>query len=777
MSAPEHPDASATPAAGGEADYWLKPGWFALLLGVLVAVSFPQVLTGFETFAFRDYPLFGYPNAFYQRECFWQGELPFWNPYNYCGVPFLAQWNTMPLYPPALLYLLLPLTWSLSFFCLAHVEFAGLGMYFLCYRWTGNRLAAAIAGTAFACNGFSLSLLIWPSPIATLSWMPWVVLAVQRAWQHGGRAIVWAALAGALQMLAGGPETILFTWLIAFAIWAGEMLREKTWGATLLRFAAVVLLVVALAAPQLLPFGELAGHSQRGLGFGDNKWSLPGRGWVNFLVPMAFGRITKENVFFQHGQGWTSSYYLGTGILLLALLAAGKVRERRAWLLAGISVVGFILALGDQTLPGKWARELLPQLTVLTYPVKYVTWIIFAGPLLAGLCLARWCQAENSFRPALLRLAGVLTGLIGLILFWEWMAPLPLDDRSATLRNGLSRAAGLWAFAGLLLAWPKTRTLEARRMIGLALVFVLWLDLRTHEPQQNPSAPNAVYAPGIVRAELGLTPEPALGRSRVMNSAAAEEQFANLHVADVKDGCLANRLGYFCNLNLLDGVPKVNGFLSLTPLEANGFIGLFYVFKDANLSHLLDFLGVSHVTAPGQLVQWQARPSFHPLVTAGQRPVFLGDTNAVHELMRPTFDTTQLVILPPDAAAFVTVTNQTRARVLAQQFLRDRVELELEVPERSLVVLAQTFYPCWRAYADGQPVQLLRANYAFQAIEVPAGTRRVQLVYEDRAFRIGTILCGAALLFLGAWWWWAGRRHGTTASSEVVVGMESGSPS
>jgi len=232
MSVPGNSAVSQPPTADREGEQWLTPGRFAAVLGLLVAVSFPQVLAGFETFAFRDYPLFGYPNAFYQRECFWQGELPFWNPYNYCGVPFLAQWNTMPLYPPALLYLLLPLTWSLGFFCLAHVEFAGLGMYYLCYRWTGNRLAAAIAGTAFAFNGFTISLLIWPSHIATLSWMPWVVLALQRAWQNGGRAIVLAALAGALQMLAGGPETILFTWLIALIIWAGEMLRYADIGIT-----------------------------------------------------------------------------------------------------------------------------------------------------------------------------------------------------------------------------------------------------------------------------------------------------------------------------------------------------------------------------------------------------------------------------------------------------------------------------------------------------------------------------------------------------------------
>src|SRR5580693_6190838 len=117
---------------------WFSPGRFAALLGLLVFATFPHVILGWQTFVIRDYGLFVHPLASFQRDCFWHGRFPFWNPYNNWGVPFLAQWNNMPLYPPVLLYLLLPLTWALCFFSLAHLWFAGLGMYWLAKRWTGN---------------------------------------------------------------------------------------------------------------------------------------------------------------------------------------------------------------------------------------------------------------------------------------------------------------------------------------------------------------------------------------------------------------------------------------------------------------------------------------------------------------------------------------------------------------------------------------------------------------------------------------------------------------
>src|ERR1700761_5310636 len=162
---------------------WFTPVRFGLLLALLIFAAFPQVLLGMGTFVARDYGFFVYPLAHFQRDCFWHGELPSWNSYNNCGVPFLAQWNTMPLYPPALIYLLLPLTWGLGFFALMHLWFAGMGMFFLARRWTGNSFAAAFVGTVFAFNGFTLNLLMWPSHVATFSWMPWVVLAVEAAWR------------------------------------------------------------------------------------------------------------------------------------------------------------------------------------------------------------------------------------------------------------------------------------------------------------------------------------------------------------------------------------------------------------------------------------------------------------------------------------------------------------------------------------------------------------------------------------------------------------------
>lgn len=762
------PAANLSFARGG-----LSPGNFALLLGALIFAAFPQVVLGLETFVVRDYGFFSYPVAQFQRDCFWRGELPLWNPYNNCGLPFLAQWNTMPLYPPALLYLLFPLTWSLSFFCLAHLFWAGLGMYRLAWRWTGSQMGAAVAGLVFAFNGFSLNLLMWPSHIATFSWMPWVVLLVECGWAHGGRNLVVAVIAGTLQMLAGGPETILFTWVISAAIWGTQIVRhffshpqngpeltsdtgkpKRSSLYAFLSFPVIVLLVAGLSAAQLAPFLDLASHSQRGTGFADTRWSMPKTGWANFLVPLAFGTTFKQQLFFQHGQMWTSSYYLGVGALLLAGLGLWRARHKRVWFLMAVALLGIVFAGGDQNPVSREVRHWLPQLSLMTYPVKYVAFTIFAVPLLSAFGIQGWLNEEQGRRTTRWRLftvAVLLLVLIAGIIFWARSSPLPNEDPAATTFNGLSRAGFVMLVTLLLLAWPKVFN-KARRIMPWALCLLFWLDVWTHQPPQNPSVPAGIYQKDLARQYLEMKPQPTLGGPRVMLTPQADAKFMSMALASPKENFLAKRLGYFADCNLLDGIPKVNGFFSLYPRECGELNSVLYVSGQPCSSGLADFMSVSHVTATGEYMKWERRSSFLPLATAGQRPVFVDDTNALFGILASNFAPAKLVALPLEAKSVVSVTNSTQAEVRIQQFAPTHIELDVNAADSALVVLAQTYYHQWHVAIDGHPNRLLRANYAFQAVEVPPGKHLVAFSYQDRALFLGLAISAASLIICVVLW-------------------------
>ena len=149
---------------------------------------------------------------------------------------------------------------------------------------------------------------------------------------------------------------------------------------------------------------------------------------------------------------------------------------------------------------------------------------------------------------------------------------------------------------------------------------------------------------------------------------------------------------------------------------------------------------------PTTIFAWQERKTFLPLATAGQRPIFAGDTETMEKLESADFDPRHTVYLPLSARSDVTVTNASEAKIIFQQFGAQQAHLTVEAPAPALVVIAQAFYHNWHAYVDGKPVPLLRANHAFQALEVPAGQHEITLRYEDWMFRLGAVISALTLL-------------------------------
>jgi hypothetical protein len=730
-------------------------GRFLWVLGLLIFISYPGLILGTQTFCYRDAGLFSYPVAYYLRDSFWHGHWPLWNPLSDCGIPFLAQWNTLALYPLSLFYILLPMPWSLNCFLLGHLLLGGLGMYHLAYHWFGKRFAASLAGLVFAWNGLSIHCLMWSSHTAGLAWMPWVVLLGDRAGQEGGGGVWRAALAAGCQCLTGSPETILLTWLIVAGSFVNDVLtRRKYFWIGGCRLLALGVMAGALSAVQMLPCLDLLAHGDRTLSTGNGFWSLPPWGLANFFVPLFHSTPSVSGVFTQDEQQWTSSYYVGVLPLALAAVALWRARRGQTILLTVLALAGVLLALGD----AGWALNLLkraaPFLGFIRFPVKFIILTIFCLALLAG-AGAAWLQTQSLevVRRSLFG-PGAIIGLVVLLLLAaaRWF-PFPSDLWSAVWPNALGRLVFL--LAGLFL-WARifqTQSQPARALPAFAFLFCTGLDICTHEPQQNPSAPVRAYG----EAPPPMTPAPRVGEARAMLSPEANRTMDNLVHPDLLKLYMGQRAELFSDCNLLNGIPKVGGFMSVHLAAEHAVDGLLQSRKAA--PGLAEFLGVSHIASPRQLFVWEAQTNFMPWATIGQKPVFLDDDATLAALCADRFLPRQIVYLPSGARGQVGAGADGQARVLSGHIGPSECVFETSAEGRAMLVVAQAYYHCWRASVDGAPVPLWRANYAFQALEVPPGRHQVRLVYVDRAFQAGAVISILALMMCGAMLW-KGSREG-----------------
>lgn len=739
------------------------PWRFAVFLGLCLIAAFPNVWTGAQTLIFRDFGVLAYPVIHAHHESFWRGELPMWNPLSNCGVPFLAQWGTMALYPFSLFYLLLPLPWSLNVFCLGHLFLAGLGMYFLARRWVDDSFGAAFAGTAFVFNGVTLSCLIWPNYMVALGWMPWVVLLVERARKEGGRLVIGASFVATLQLLAGVPELVVLTWLLIAGMWFQSLIQDpQNRKLEVVRVAAIILLTTCLICAQLLPFLDLLSHSQRTVDFGTSKWSMSAWGLGNLVFPLLRCFLTAQGVYFQMGQEFMTSTYLGLTALMFAVSALFFMRNSRVWLLAGLGVLGVVMAMGDNGFVFPWFKQMIPLIGIGRYPIKFMLITSFVVPLLAAYGV-RWIRAvatdfpknttekiwlddtpQSRFRYLLFVAGGLIVLTCGLL----WLGhhyPTEFDNWPALWRCAGWRIALLIGGVGLVFLLSTAPRLAMQRFASFTILGIVVFDSLTHVPHQNPTLPSSSVAPGIWELNNNTAP-PRHGEGRAMISPHAEQVLLMSSVPNLYNDFIGKRLAQWSNLNLLDDVPKVNGSATLQIREQQIVQSRLYTSTNSEFQGLKDFLGVSQQTAEDQIVEWSSRPGSLPLVTAGQKPMFEDEDSALDAMSNPSFNAREVVFLPKNVERSITVQDSTDAKVLTSRFSHHRIEAEVEASKASLVVLAQSFYHCWKASVDGEPVPLWRGNVAFQVLQVPAGRHTIEVVYEDQAFRLGSIISGIALL-------------------------------
>jgi uncharacterized membrane protein YfhO len=67
----------------------------------------------------------------------------------------------------------------------------------------------------------------------------------------------------------------------------------------------------------------------------------------------------------------------------------------------------------------------------------------------------------------------------------------------------------------------------------------------------------------------------------------------------------------------------------------------------------------------------------------------------------------------------------------------NRIFVTSDTPSDGWILLSDVWYPGWQAKIDGIPTKILKANYLFQGLPVPAGQHEIVFEYTPISYRIG----------------------------------------
>ncbi len=766
-----------------------------VLLGLTAVTLHRAVFLG-EVFFERDIHQVWLPQVESWVRAVALGSWPVWDRSIAFGQPLWADPSAQILYPLSWLNLLLaPWVYYTLFVCF-HLVFSGLGTFLLGRTLGLSPRGALSTGALWMLSGPFFSLANVYHHFTSAAWLPWVLLAAERTVQAPSRrrAAVWG-VALAAQLLGGSADMCLMTGLLSLLLVA----RRLSWrrpGAgenrrLLLAGLTALALGVGLSAAQWLPTLYVT--------LGSARWSLPDQihsfwslqpaSLLQLLWPVSIHDLPlrpEVRAFLYEGrEPFLLSVYLGLASAVLVVTAFSGPRARLALALTAVAAAAVLVALGPHTPVHGLAETLLPPLRMLRFPQKALVVTALCWALLAGLGHDAWSGTASLPRrrlPPLVALVTLAAGaaLVGGLWAGPWLHPLPeLNAHQLAMLARPQQArllmAAVLTLVSLLAAWVGS---HRRPKVVATLVTVLAvadLALAHHGLHRTGSKDLFTFRPPLVDLLSSddhrriYVHEYDLLKDKSRRLLGREKAFTLGRVVKGWSGAESSALATRAYL-----LPPIGGLFGLESSYDLDSRGLY----PAPLSHLVQltrvlegtpahvfllrlgavrFVTALHRVEPAELREVAQEPGYFadpirvfrvpdplPRAFAVSGVRVIDGTPALELLRDAAFDPRTEVLLPagesrPPVPGFF-------GDVSIERLMPDRVELRVRLSHDGLVVLVDAFDPGWRAQVDGDRVRPQRANFAFTAVPVPAGTHKVMLVYRPRGLWLGLATSAAAAL-------------------------------
>ena len=605
-----------------------------------------------------------------------ENHFALWNPYTYCGYPIYANIQACFFHPLVFASALISsrLSWSslsmlLEWAVVLQVWIAGIAAYHLFRQLELGTAAAWTGAVMFETGSYFASRTEHIDSMMAAAWMPLAWLAVWKLAVPSSNSrlqVRWTAvLAAALGMSIWGgfPQatvavfgsTIMFAALLA----ALRLARAQVIAWTCCGCALGVL----LAAVPFIPTTQLTEYSVAKYRL---DWLGTGGGlyWQSLVSLIAPNHYNIFDISRFKGPGDPTFLYLYSSIggLLLAFFALAARRRKTTALFALLLAFGMLWMLGDKTILWRIFFPLLPAQVRIGIHPEY-TYCIFS-----------------------LAIAG--------------LAAMGLD--SLRIPN-LAR----WA-------------------IGAIIALDLFL-VGSGRPMNS----------SLVQQDPGVTRDTFDGSASLLREV---RHYVDQSVPPWRIDTVDTSMEWTYGAPILE-VPSASG---ISPLALENTIQLRLFLHDGNRagwyyplekldSPVLDVMNVRYVlTRPVDLPRFAPLPKFRHIASLPGTEVFentavlprfyfvrrvqpVGSLAEAHDLIehrRIDLHETAITEQPIDLAPNNDSSPTGEVKVIRYQ--PARIELSLQAPRASLLVLSETYYPGWKAWIDGQPTAIHSVDIALR---------------------------------------------------------------
>lgn len=510
-----------------------------------------------------------------------------------------------------------------------------------------------------------------------------------------------------------------------------------------------------------------------------SSWSLHPEDVAGMVIPEFSGNNSR-------GADWSQGTYWGrnfakdnhesAGLVILLLAAvsfAGGARRRLRFFFAGLAILALLFGLGAHTPVWRILYEVVPGISLFRAPGQIMFLFAFGASTLGALGLDRILELTHTqdragWSRVMKVLGGAAAGLALLaalatsgILTSVWTSTVYASISSEqlqlleSLKPFIARGAGiafLFGAATAGVAWVARAGYLAPAGVVAALGFLVAIDeLRVSSgfiqvmDFEQWAAPDG-YTRAVLEREAGSNePYRMLSFRR-----AGQDVKPALHGIELAAGHHPNDLSRYRELIGMVGSGLPENLL--LDADIRRLLNVRYVLWTDYAFGGQPFPGPPEsLILRSQLSDGSTYESMHaetdlPRARLVGASVIKSDAEAVSYMLSPAFDPDAEVVLskpspialdgaPPDGSVRWTERSP------------NRLVLDVTTARPALLVVADNWFPAWKATVDGEAAPMMRAYHTLRAVPVPAGSHTVEMVYESRV--VGLSLLVSIFLTLG----------------------------
>ena len=699
-----------------------------------------------------------YPWRYLGMETLRSGQWPLWNPYNFCGAPLLANFQSAIFNPLNILFFILPfyLAWSIQ--VMAQPLLASLFFYFFVRNIKISLSGALIGAIAWGYSSFMVVWLEYNTIGHVILWLPLALLAVNLMAKKfsftSGSLLVFSlamsAFAGHIQDFA-----VVFVFVQAYLFYL-FIIEKKFKFFGWLKVFLVGHLVFIICAIQMLPGLELILNSARTpLDHNQLMNSVLLTPWqlIVAFIPDFFGNPANRN-YFLPGTYIGKVLYVGLIPLLLALVSLVKFEERKVGFFASAAGVCLALSLASPITSFIYRLPLFSSLSPTRISLVYQ----FGLAVLA--CFGYESLLNKFFLKKLFPLLAVvaifLVALLAASGQFVFVGESFLEHINVVRRNTLYSGAIFTVSLILVLAMGFKKS-SAKRVLPIAMILFLVFDLFRFFYKITPFAPKDSFFPETEVA--GFLSDRGLDRYWGYGTATISTNYnllLGVFSAEGYDPLYPKKYGQFIQSSVDGKIGKAvrsdasfpSGF---GPNDFSQNIFRQRVLELTSSRYILD--RTENLSDIGTFP-----PSQYDLIWSQDDWRIFESKNSTPRFFLPnklfgvaTKDELQELLFARDFDPKTQI-GVISDRVGQQTFPSGNIELvdyqpnylklRSDTKQTQPLVVTDTYYPGWQAYIDGESVPLFAVNYTFRMTQVPSGNHLVEFIYNPVSFKLGLYLSG-----------------------------------